>query len=68
MHKDFEHEELHEILKRRDNWILSYNDCDKVREMYKDHNIVNLKWKYGMSNDKSSKEVLILSDDIQLAA
>lgn len=68
MHKDFEHEELHKILKRRDNWILSYNDCDKVREMYKDHNIVNLKWKYGMSNDKSSKEVLILSDDIQLAA
>lgn len=68
MHKDFEHEELHEILTSRDNWILSYNDCDKVREMYKDYNIVNPKWKYGMSNDKSSKEVLILSDDIQLAA
>jgi len=31
--------------------------------MYKNYRILYPKWKYGMSNDKSSKEVLILSND-----
>lgn len=63
-HKDFDHAGLFNILKNRDNWIMSYNDCPKIREMYKDYFIVNLDWKYGMSKDKNSKEIIILSLDL----
>ena len=64
MHKHFKHEELQSMLLSRDRWILSYNDCEKVRSLYRDFKSVHPTWKYGMSKDKRSKEVLILSDDI----
>lgn len=63
-HKDFDHNSLCEILKERSNWILSYNDCDKIREMYAAFKMLSPSWKYGMSNNKSSREILIFSHDI----
>ncbi len=63
-HKDFAHEALAAILKERKNWVLSYNDCEEIRALYKGFHIIMPEWKYGMSNDKSSKEVLILSEDL----
>ncbi|MBN8785894.1 MAG: DNA adenine methylase [Terrimonas sp.] len=65
-HKDFDHEGLAEILSKRDKWILSYNDCDDIRKLYSKFKMVTPDWKYGMSKDKSSKELLILSDDVGL--
>jgi DNA adenine methylase len=65
-HKDFDHQGLSEILKNRDNWILSYNDCPEIRELYKGYKILTPSWKYGMSTDKDSKEVIILSHDIEI--
>lgn len=62
-HKDFDHEGLAEILHNRNHWILSYNDCEEIRELYEGFHILTPNWKYGMSNDKSSKEVLIFSSD-----
>jgi len=62
-HKDFDHDGLFKLLTKRGNWILSYNNSDQIKEMYKNYRILYPKWKYGMSNDKSSKEVLILSND-----
>lgn len=61
LHKGFNHVELAESLKKRDNWILSYNNCPEVLEAYKDYTIIYPKWAYGMTKDKSSKEVLILN-------
>ena len=66
MHKNFNHEDLQNVLSSRDRWILSYNDCDKVRTLYKGYKILNPVWKYGMSKSKKSKEILILSHDIPL--
>lgn len=63
-HKGFEHEVLAELLSERDRWILSYNDCEEVRELYKDYTILSLEWIYGMSKDKRSSEILILSQDL----
>jgi len=54
---------LSKILKERLHWILSYNDCPEIREIYAGFHILTPNWKYGMSNDKSSKEVLIFSED-----
>jgi DNA adenine methylase len=65
-HKNFDHEGLAHILQHRDKWILSYNDCAVIRTLYKKFRLISPTWKYGMSNDKTSKEVLIFSDDIDL--
>ncbi len=63
IHESFNHEGLAEILVKRDGWILSYNDCEIVRDLYEGFNKINLKWAYGMNNDKKSNELLILSKD-----
>lgn len=65
-HKDFDHEGLANILKKREHWLLSYNDCDEIRDLYSGFHIITPNWKYGMSNDKSSKEVLIFSKNFRV--
>ena len=64
LHKNFDHVGLAKILKKRNNWILSYNNSKEIHELYSDYIILYPDWKYGMSHDKSSREVLILSHDI----
>lgn len=63
-HKDFDHNLLCSILKKRDKWILSYNNCDEIRKMYSGYLILEPQWKYGMGKNKNSYEVVILSKDI----
>jgi DNA adenine methylase len=64
MHKDFNHLELADILNKRERWIMSYNDCQTIRELYRDNPILPVEWVYGMSKNKQSNEVLILSKDL----
>ncbi len=67
MHKNFKHEGLAEILKGREKWILSYNNSDEVRELYAEFQIIEpKKWAYGMSKDKKSREILIMSNDLEI--
>ena len=66
----FDHKKLADILHQRDNWVLSYNNCDEVRKLYDGYTILDPKWTYGLTKDRKmnetpSKEVLILSHDIQ---
>ena len=63
-HRGFKHQELAEILRNREHWIMSYNDCKIIRELYCDNPIISLEWVYGMSKNKHSNEVLILSKDL----
>lgn len=63
-HKNFDHESLWRLLRKRNKWILSYNNCDEIKEMYKDFRILYPEWKYGMSSCKQSSEIIILSNDI----
>lgn len=65
-HKDFDHLALYDLLKDRKNWLLSYNNCAEIRELYQDFPIVEPQWAYGMSANKKSKELLILSKDLKL--
>ncbi len=60
-HKDFDHEALAAILLKRKNWVLSYNDSEEIRDLYKGFRIIIPEWKYGMSSNKMSKEILIFS-------
>jgi DNA adenine methylase len=61
LHKEFDHEKLAELLTSRGGWILSYNNCPEIKEMYKGYDFLYPDWKYGMSKDKDSKEILIVN-------
>lgn len=58
-----EHEKLCEILKNiKSKFILSYNDCKVVRDLYKDFNIKEIGVKYSLNGkvrDKVSSELII---------
>ena len=62
-HKDFDHGKLAKMLVNREHWILSYNDCEEIRALYQGCKILMPEWKYGMSSNKASKEILIFSKD-----
>jgi DNA adenine methylase len=63
-HRHFDHDALREVLMKRGNWILSYNDCPEIRRLYAGFRITIPEWKYGMSSNKISREILISSEDI----
>ena len=65
MHKGFDHELLSEILNSRGNFILSYNNCEEIKDLYNSHKFFYPQWTYGMSGDKKSKEILIVSKDLK---
>lgn len=65
-HKRFDHQALAKLLYGRGRWIMSYNDCLEIRELYKDYQIVPIDWIYGMSKNKQSNEILVLSKDVEL--
>jgi DNA adenine methylase len=49
-HKGFKHEILCELLKKhKGGFILSYNDCPEIREMYKDFEMYSPEWQYTFS-------------------
>jgi len=59
MHEFFPHLALFSELRKRENWILSYNDCAEVRELYRDYKIHEAEWTYGMNKSKQSSEIII---------
>ena len=64
-HAGFDHGALSETLQAREGrWLLSYNDCPPIRDLYRGRAIFFPHWRYGMSRNKSSREILILSDEL----
>jgi len=59
-HQGFDHLGLAKILKARQKWVLSYNDCEYIRELYDGYRIVDAAWTYGMNKSKESSEILII--------
>lgn len=58
-----DHEDLSGFLKDSDNWVLSYDDCSEIRELYKDNTIIDLSARYcinGKKNNWESKNELII--------
>ena len=60
MHENFNHEKLFQVLKKRKNWIMTYNNCDYIRDLYKNYEIREVKWSYGMNASKDSSEIVII--------
>jgi len=65
-HKDFDHKLLHDVIKDKNRWVMSYNNCDQIRRIYSDFRIIDASWSYGMNKSKKSSEILIFSNDIEL--
>lgn len=65
-HKSFDHKRLQKVLEKRENWLLSYNDCIEIRNLYKGYHILTPNWKYGMSSNKQSNEVLVFSKNFRI--
>jgi len=47
-------------MRMRKNWIMTYNDCEYIRNLYKDYDIRDVNWKYGMNKTKKSSEIVII--------
>tara|TARA_Y100000389_G_scaffold196690_1_gene230055 strand:- start:79 stop:858 length:780 start_codon:yes stop_codon:yes gene_type:complete len=60
MHEDFDHSGLREVLRGVSLWMLTYNDCDYIRQLYSDEHIIEVDWAYGMNSTKKSSEIVII--------
>ena len=60
-HAGFDHVGLHALLTQSSKWVMSYNDCAEIRTLYKDYEIRELQWNYGMNKSKKSSEIVILA-------
>jgi DNA adenine methylase len=61
LHENFNHELLFDTIKEKNNWILCYNNCDFIKEIYKNYKIIDVNWSYGMNTSKKSNEILIIN-------
>jgi len=60
MHEQFDHEKLYKCVSTKKNWIMTYNNCDHIKNMYKDFKIFETSWSYGMNKSKESSEIVII--------
>lgn len=59
-HEEIDHTKLRDILAGSDSkWLLTLNDCNEVRELYKDFKIDTMDMVYGMSKNKRQTELII---------
>ena len=61
MHEAFDHNALFTQLSNKKRWMMTYNNCDYIKELYKDFIIIEVDWKYGMNKSKKSSEIVIIS-------
>lgn len=61
MHEHFDHNNLYDIIKNKKNWLMTYNNCDYIRNIYKEYTIIEAEWSYSMNKSKKSSEIIILS-------
>ena len=61
MHENFNHQLLFDVIKSKKNWLITYNNCDYIKTLYKDYTIIDVNWSYGMNTSKKSSEIIIIS-------
>ncbi len=53
LHLNFDHERFAEVMKKcNHNWLITYDDCKEIRELYDFANIYEWELQYGMNNYK----------------
>lgn len=61
LHESFDHMRLFNCISKRKDWIMTYNDCEYIRELYKKYKIIEVNWSYGMNKSKKSSEIVIIN-------
>jgi DNA adenine methylase len=65
LHENFDHDKLFKIMDqlkdKKINWIITYNNCTHIRNLYKDYLILDVSWSYGMNKSKESSEIIIIN-------
>ena len=60
LHEHFDHIKLHKCLSNKNNWIMTYNNCNYIKDLYKNYKIIETDWNYGMNKSKKSNEIVII--------
>jgi DNA adenine methylase len=60
MHENFDHEKLYYCLKNKKNWLMTYNNCDYIKNLYYNYKIIETNWSYSMNKSKISSEIVII--------
>lgn len=60
MHENFDHGKLFNYISKKENWIMTYNNCEYIKNLYKDYKIIDINWSYGMNKTKDSSEIVIV--------
>lgn len=66
-HDTFNHLEFYNYITSKNcKWLITYDDCKEIREMYKDYKIIGFEQKYTMTNTNSKKckmgkEIIIMN-------
>lgn len=60
MHENFDHVQLYTCLSSKKNWFMTYNNCEYIKNLYKDFKIIETNWSYGMNKSKISSEIIII--------
>jgi DNA adenine methylase len=74
LHTQFDHEKMLSCLKESPHkWLITYDNSDHIKELYKDFYQVEWKLQYGMTNknntgSRSGNEVLIANYDLEQVA
>ncbi len=60
LHEKFDHNRLYNCISTKKNWIMTYNNCEYIKKLYKDIKIIETNWSYGMNKSKKSSEIVII--------
>lgn len=60
MHDTFDHNKLYKCLSTKKNWFMTYNNCEYIKNLYKNFKIIETSWTYGMNKSKKSSEIVII--------
>lgn len=69
LHLSFDHERFAKVMKEIDHkWMITYDDCPKIRKLFSFANIISWEFQYGMNNYKQGmaekgKELIITNYD-----
>lgn len=60
MHDTFNHETFYQTITQITTpWLITYNNTNQIKQLYKNYNITEVSWTYGMNNSKKSSEIII---------
>ena len=64
LHKNFDHERFAEVLKNcKHKWLITYNDCEYIRNLFSFATIIPFEASYGMKNVRKDKENIVQKGD-----